>query len=537
MISKKSGNMKWPGGLFRSFRTKLMLALVGAVLLSGILSNFIVYEHSLASQFKFLRGILTVITQTVALSVDPAVLEMIPAEREGIYSPQYKIVEEKLSNIRKIIPAISYIYVLKKTDRPGILKFVIDIRSGGTGQEKRAPASHGDEYDASGFPEMLEGFNAPSADKKITSDEWGASISAYAPIRRPDGTTAAILGLDMSASDLAVIQKEVRKRAAAVLALAVFFAVVLGIPMSARVTGPIKKLAEGTRHVAEGDLYYEVGIKGGDEIAGLAESFNIMSRRLKKYIGELERTTAEKERLLKELEIAKDIQQSFLPLSAPVINGYDIAASTFPARIVGGDFYDFIPVEKEKWGITVADVSGKGMPAALFMALCRTVLRASTIGKLSIADAIVKANQLIVEDSRTNLFVTLFYALLDSKNNRLEYVNAGHNPPLLIREAKNDIVLLKAQGIPLGLFPQTSISTAEIGLESGDVLAIYTDGVVEALNGNNEQFGTERLSRSVTENRSLPPRAIIEKIQDELKSFTGDEPQFDDITLMVLKVI
>jgi sigma-B regulation protein RsbU (phosphoserine phosphatase) len=235
------------------------------------------------------------------------------------------------------------------------------------------------------------------------------------------------------------------------------------------------------------------------------------------------------------LEIAKGIQQSFLPDVAPSIEGFDIAAMSLPARMVGGDFYDFIPIDKDKWGLVVADVSGKGVPAALFMALSRTLVRATTKGKSSLEDSIKQANQLIVEDSKTNMFVTLFYAVLDSKKMSLKYVNAGHNPPLLFKGGSSDILLLEAMGIPLGVLADRDISSKEVKMKKGDVAVLYTDGVTEALNDKGEQFEVERLSEIVRQNRNLSAAEIIQSIQQELEGFVGKRPQFDDITLMVVK--
>jgi sigma-B regulation protein RsbU (phosphoserine phosphatase) len=262
-----------------------------------------------------------------------------------------------------------------------------------------------------------------------------------------------------------------------------------------------------------------------------------MSSDLTRYIDELKTTTAEKERILKEIEIAKGIQQSFLPDSSPAIAGFDIAAVSLPARVVGGDFYDFIPLDKDRWGLVVADVSGKGVPAALYMALSRTLIRASTIGRSSITDGIKQANRLMSEDSKANMFVTLFYIVLDAKKKSLEYLNAGHNPPLLFGESASETVLLKAQGAPLGLFNDIAITSDEIELKRDDVVILYTDGVTEAMNSRKERFEIERLSEVVRNCRALSAREILNKINSALEDYVGREPQFDDITLMVIKAV
>jgi sigma-B regulation protein RsbU (phosphoserine phosphatase) len=248
-----------------------------------------------------------------------------------------------------------------------------------------------------------------------------------------------------------------------------------------------------------------------------------------KYMIELERKK-------QELKIASDIQRSFLPETIPKIEGIELSASNLSALEVGGDFYDFIPISSNKWGLLVADVSGKGIPAALFMALSRTLVRASTVGNSSVADSIGKANKLIFADAKSGAFVTLFYGILDSKQMTFTYVNAGHNPPILLKEASNDIVLLKARGIALGAIEDIELKEVEIKLAEGDEVILFTDGVTEAVNEKNEQFGQERLIKVIKDNRTLSAKDLTTKIHSEVNIFVNDHPQFDDVTLMILKV-
>jgi serine phosphatase RsbU (regulator of sigma subunit) len=503
--------------------------------LAGFVNNFLVYEYTLRSQFQQLRKVLMMLAQETSLLVDPETLASIPLNKEGLTSPQYKAVEERLSTVIRITPQIRYVYILKKTQKEGILQFIIDV---GAGRKERARAAFpGEGYDASGIPELLEGFNGPSVDKKLEEDKWGVSLSGYAPISDEKRNLLAVLGIDIAADDVRATQQKVRDRALLVLIIGIAFSAFLGVFISGRVADPVQRLSEGTRRIARGDLGYRVEVNGRDEIAQLASSFNRMASDLKEHIEELKRTTSEKERFLKELEIARGIQQSFLPDSTPHLEGFDIAVTSLPAMVVGGDFYDFIPIGKDVWGLAVADVSGKGIAAAIFMALSRTLIRASAVGKLSPLEAIRQANALILEDSRTNMFVTLFYAILDPKNMKLVYVNAGHNPPILMHEEGRDIVLLRAQGIPLGVVKDLGGGTDEISLKRGDVLALYTDGIPDALNGRGEQFGMKRLTEVIGETHRLSVQEITRKVLGELKVFVGGEPQFDDITLMVVKSV
>ncbi|MFC1999278.1 PP2C family protein-serine/threonine phosphatase [Chloroflexota bacterium] len=255
----------------------------------------------------------------------------------------------------------------------------------------------------------------------------------------------------------------------------------------------------------------------------------------KRTAGERDRLRRDAERRAYEMEVAQTIQKSFLPESAPDVGDFELAALNLPALEVGGDFYDFIPVSNDKWGLVVADVSGKGVPAALFMTVSRTLVRANALGHYTAADVIERANDLISEDDRSSMFVTLFYAVLDIKQNTLRYVNAGHNPPLLLEEDRGEIVLLEAKGIALGVMPGIKLEEREISLEDGAVVVFYTDGVTEAVNSEEEQFGQERLARVMEENRYRGAQEIIDAVRQAIADFVGDQPQFDDITLIVLK--
>jgi len=303
------------------------------------------------------------------------------------------------------------------------------------------------------------------------------------------------------------------------------------------ITRPVDELRRGSEAIGAGNLDHRVRIETGDEFEDLANSFNTMAVNLRNNMDELQRTTAEKERFAKELEIAKGIQQSFLPDSAPEIAGIELVAKNVPALEVGGDFYDFIPVTKDRWGLVIADVSGKGVPAALFMALSRTLIRASTLVDADPAQSIGHANRMICEDSKTSMFVTLFYAVLDAREMTLNYVNAGHNPPLLLQDGASAVRLLKAEGIALGVIDDVDLQSVKVNLKPGDVLVLYTDGVTEAINNKEEEFGEERLLLVITENRNRPAQEIMDRILAAITAFAGDQPQFDDITLMVLRAV
>jgi serine phosphatase RsbU (regulator of sigma subunit) len=328
----------------------------------------------------------------------------------------------------------------------------------------------------------------------------------------------------------------IRNTFVALLVAMIFVVACISYFLSQMITDPIVALIRGVKALGRGDMEYQVVVKTGDELESLANSFNKMITDLKLHMEELQCTTAEKEGLLKELEIARGIQQRLLPQTAPKIEGMDLAAHNEPAREVGGDFYDFIPVMEDNLGLVIADVSGKGMPAAMFMGLSRTIIRASATGDPAATNAIKQANELICRDSTSGMFVTLFYGVLNTRWRRLRYVNAGHNPPMVFTKGSDEAIFLRAKGIALGVAHEIDLEELSIDLASGDILVMYTDGITEAINEQEEAFGLERLIQVILTHRDLSSQAIIDQVQREVISFAGSQPQFDDITLMILKL-
>lgn len=258
---------------FRSFRAKVTLVLVLSMLFVGVMNNFLIYKFALDSQLDALRNQLMIIAQTAALTIDADTLMKVPLNPEGANTPQYKNIVRKLQKIKEINLPIKYIYTMTKTEEKGIWQFIVDP----TPLDEEDASYPGDKYNVARFPEMLKGFDNPSADKKLEVDEWGVTLSGYTPIRDKKGKAAAMLGVDVTADDVYLTQREVHKRAVFVLVLGIIFSLSLGMLISNRIADPIRKLAEGTRRIAKGDLQYQVEVKGRNEISELAHSFNEMA--------------------------------------------------------------------------------------------------------------------------------------------------------------------------------------------------------------------------------------------------------------------
>ncbi|NMB77643.1 MAG: SpoIIE family protein phosphatase [Methanomicrobiales archaeon] len=309
-------------------------------------------------------------------------------------------------------------------------------------------------------------------------------------------------------------------------------AIVMGLLLAfflfRKLTGSIGAIVEDVGIVAGGDLAHTIRSVNTAEFAVLESGINTMIKKILLYSEELERKKAE-------LQVAADIQQAFLPKNLPDIPGYDLAAMSLPAREVGGDFYDVFLVRDGNHALVIADVSGKGVPASLFMALSRTAVRIVSRWERSARQVLEGSNTIFMEDSGSVSFVTAFYGILDSRQETFQYVNAGHNPPLLLH-ADGSLEELEPTGPVIGLVDEPGYEEREVRLRSGDVLVMYTDGVTEAIDSGEKMFGDDRLKEVIRRSAGLPASGMVAAIRTAVTTFCGDAPQFDDMTILVVKV-
>jgi sigma-B regulation protein RsbU (phosphoserine phosphatase) len=247
----------------------------------------------------------------------------------------------------------------------------------------------------------------------------------------------------------------------------------------------------------------------------------------------------EKKRLDHDLEIARDIQRILLPAEAPAINGFQISGINVPARQVSGDYFDYIRVDDERLGIAIADVSGKGIPASLIMAICRSVLRAEAARNPSPADVLRKVNRQLYPDIKEDMFISMAYLILDHERNGITLARGGHDAPLLYKQQSQSVTPVKSPGMVLGIdsgnvFDRITNDFA-VPLERDDCLILYTDGVTEALNTEGDEFGLERTTESVRASASNGAQAIVRRVIDDVRNFAGSQPQNDDITLIAIR--
>lgn len=248
----------------------------------------------------------------------------------------------------------------------------------------------------------------------------------------------------------------------------------------------------------------------------------------------------ERERMAKELEIAQEVQKKLLPKHDIQIQGYDVAGICIPAKEVGGDYYDFISLGSNKFGIVIGDVSGKGVPAAIYMTLTKGIIQAYMEESISPIKVLTKVNNLMYRTIERDSFVSMIFAVLDLNEKKITYARAGHNPAIYYHHASNILTLMEPDGIALGLENgekfQKVIREKEVKLEINDLLVFYTDGITEAMNENHNEFGEERLLRVIQENQDKSAKNLINCIYSRVQNYIGESKRHDDMTMVVLKV-
>ncbi|MFQ5675521.1 MAG: SpoIIE family protein phosphatase, partial [bacterium] len=304
------------------------------------------------------------------------------------------------------------------------------------------------------------------------------------------------------------------------------------------VMNPFQKLSEWVTNLGHGEeIEDEIDIESSGEIGEIAKAFTDITHKFR----ESQKNLADQERLQKEMQVAQEIQQTLLPMEFPKLEGYQLSAYYEAAKEVGGDYYDFVEVDQDTLGIAVADVSGKGVPGSLVMAMIRQTLRTEARGLKDAAEVLSRVNSFVINDIRKGMFVTVFYLIIDSKKRSLNYASAGHNPMILYRPTTKQTYYLNPKGFPIGVklpqedFFKNYIESDTIKLAKDDILLLYTDGITEAMNSKRELFSEERLQKVLHDYGDLDAESFVEKLKDSIYSFTEGNPQYDDITLVAIK--
>ncbi|MBQ9007749.1 MAG: SpoIIE family protein phosphatase [Clostridia bacterium] len=379
----------------------------------------------------------------------------------------------------------------------------------------------------------------------VSTTEFGWLCSAYEPVVDSNGQSVAIAGVDIS------MDKVMKERRQFLLIMMLYAAVlmavlyILGLRLMRKIaTNPLEMLskavvgfADAKKGYTEADII-SLPIHSNDEIEDLYHEIRNMQGRMVEYLDNLTRVTAEKERIGAELNVATQIQADMLPRIFPPFperTEFEIFASMDPAKEVGGDFYDFFLVDENHLALVIADVSGKGVPAALFMVIAKTLIKNSTQMGKSPAKVLTDVNEQLCEGNEANLFVTVWLAVIDIRTGRGVAVNAGHEHPVLRRkDGKYELVVYR-HSMAVATMEGLRFKEHPFELYPGDSLFVYTDGVPEATNENNEMYGTDRMLEVLNRNPDAGMEEQLINIQKEMNVFVGSAPQFDDVTMLGFK--
>lgn len=383
--------------------------------------------------------------------------------------------------------------------------------------------------------------------ENIMSGKTGVSLTkdgvyyAYTPISGTDWKLCIHIPEALILEPVAQMNRDV---ATVIFVFIIVFALIIAVVFYAvrrfteRLTKPLIALGDDVKTISDGNLDYRAKLYSNDEISDLAIGFNNMAASLKTYITDLTAVTAEKERIGAELDIAKHIQASMLPCIFPAFperHEIDIFATMDPAKEVGGDFYDFFMVDERHLAIVMADVSGKGVPAALFMVIGKTLIKDHTSPDRDLGEVFTAVNNLLCEANSEGLFITAFEGVLDLVTGEFTFVNAGHEMPFICKAGGNFEPYKIRAGFVLAGMENMKYKAGTMQLDVGDKIFQYTDGVTEATNINNELYGMDRLGEILNKVKNGTPHEILPAVKKNIDEFVGEAPQFDDITMLCLE--
>lgn len=374
-----------------------------------------------------------------------------------------------------------------------------------------------------------------------TQGEW---FSYLAPITNSQGSVINVLELYRPTEALDRSEQNAHRRMAAIIAIALVLSVILAFIFAYVFARPIRALTQATTLISKGRFDHVISIRSNDEIGDLAAAFNRMTSELQTYMVNLARTTADRERLQAELEFAREVQQALLPKVFPPFpnaSNIELFGRMDPAREVGGDYFDFFMIDKYHMGVAIADVSGKGVPAGLLMMRVHTMLRSNAYYNLGAADALLRINREIVQNNPSMMFVTMVYFICDLRDGSIHLCNAGHPAPLLFRSSGAEWCPVihdnPGANVALGVLENAVYTEQAFTLLPGESILLYTDGVTECVDLNQEMYGDARLLECVTANHGRSNRERCEKLFAALAEYQKDLDPFDDTTMLFFKYL
>lgn len=444
------------------------------------------------------------------------------------------------NNLKEHTDDIAYLYIFKPYDDH--FTYILDIYAEDDDFDNISAFGSEYYYTEDDYEDLVPDIKAKKASDKLIYGEdvgYGETISAWAPVLDSEGNLVAMVEADLLTSTLS---KEIRnsliKTMLGLLEALVLLLVAMVIIINRKVTLPLEKLTDYVSSFEEGSFKKQKFMyKGNDEIKWLSDSFFAMIDKMDKYQTDLIELTKEKERIGTELDVATHIQSSMLPCIFPKFTGkeeFDIYATMNPAKEVGGDFYDFFMVDETHLAIVMADVSGKGVPAALFMVIGKTLIKDHTQPDKALGDVFSIVNNLLCDSNSEEMFITAFEGVIDLVTGDFHYVNAGHEIPYICKKGSTYEPYKVPAGFVLAGMEGMKYREGNIVLEEGDKIFLYTDGVPEATNNKNELYGAKRLTKILGQNSEKNPKELLEAVKSDVDAFVGEAAQFDDLTMLCL---
>ena len=536
------GKLRW------SLGKKLTALIVAMCVVLGVLAVAVSYRTFSASMTEYYNRLGTNVVRTLASQLDAGDLDRYYETGEmdeSYYQTQSFIQDLVASN------DVEYLYVVRPHGVGVTFLFDSDMETGEGGEYMDGG------YCALGTYVELAGAFAENLDRLLAGQDvapivqndpsYGWLMTAMVPVLHEDGAMAGYVMADISMNDVMNTRQTFLITLAGLMAaVAVLFLPAVLVILRRKVVRPIDQLTRATGdfiqsnedELAAGTATVNVPeIRTGDEVEVLADSFRKMEEDMISYIRSFMEITAEKERIGAELNVATQIQADMLPRIFPAFperREFDIYATMDPAKEVGGDFYDFFLVDEDHLAVVIADVSGKGVPAALFMVIAKTLIKNHAQNRDTPGAVFTQTNEQLCEGNDAGLFVTAWMGVLEISTGQFVYVNAGHNPPLLKRAGGQFEWLKSRPGFVLAGMEGIRYRENTLQLEPGDELYLYTDGVTEATNSSQELFGEERLQAALNEEPDLPVHKLLPKIKGCIDAFVGEAEQFDDITMLGL---
>ena len=471
-------------------------------------------------------------------------------------SDKFEITQNFLDQVKESYDDVEYIYIIKPLNANAVDN-IMNVMAGITAEEKKENYDFysvklgeltGEDYSAKVAGQYLKGLDADDITYFSNRTEFGYDYTGMIPIRNSQGKAVALLAIDMSMNEIAKVLVNYALATLGLMIVISLLAVYLvNRWLKNRVTDPVLRLEKVSEAFVESShkaetpedlIINDPDIHTGDEIESLSGAMSDMFAGMKKYMSSLVSVTKEKERIGAELSVATSIQASMLPRIFPAFPGrkeFDIFATMDPAKYVGGDFYDFFMLDDNTIGLVMADVSGKGVPAALFMVISKTLIKNRCQVSRSPADVLNYVNDQLCEGNDGDMFVTVWLAILDINTGKGMAANAGHEHPAIRRKGGKYELDVYRHSPAVATMEGMRFREHPFELNPGDSLFVYTDGVPEANNENGEFYGTDRMIECLNADPEATVHELLVEVREDIRKFAGPAEQFDDITMLAFE--